>query len=170
MNKIYFFTATILKWIQILRDDKYKDIVIESLIFLINEKRVRLYSFVIMPNHIHLVWQILEPHILPDVQRDFLKFTAQNIKLKMQKENKLFLNKFLVNSADRKFQIWQRKPLSVELFTEKVIEQKINYIHANPCREKWNLCKYAHEYRYSSARFYYDGFDEWGLFKDLKYY
>lgn len=33
-----------------------------------------------MPNHIHLIWRILLPHKREDVQRDFLKYTAQKIK------------------------------------------------------------------------------------------
>jgi REP element-mobilizing transposase RayT len=167
MGRLYFFTATILNWIQLLKKDKFKNIIMNSLIFLSKENRIQIYAFVIMPNHIHLIWQILNLHKLQDVQRDFLKFTAQELKRQLQKERGPLLNKFFVNSADRKYQIWKRKPLSVELFSEKVIEQKINYIHANPVREKWKLCEFAHGYRYSSARFYYDGYDEWGLFKHL---
>jgi putative transposase len=53
-----FFTATILEWKPLLTEDEYKDIIIKSLLFLKNEGRVVIYGFVIMPNHIHLIWQI----------------------------------------------------------------------------------------------------------------
>jgi REP element-mobilizing transposase RayT len=49
-----FYTATILEWKPLLKQDKYKDVIIESLRFLVNEKRIKLYAFVIMSNHIHL--------------------------------------------------------------------------------------------------------------------
>ena len=75
-----FFTATILEWKHLLIEDKYKDIIIESLRFLVKEKRVVVYSFVLMPNHIHIIWQIQGEHKRENVQRDFLKFTAQKIK------------------------------------------------------------------------------------------
>ena len=71
-----FFTATNLEWKQLLKEDNYKDIVIDSLRFLVQEKRVVVYSFVIMPNHLHLIWQMLPGYKRKDVQRDFLKFTA----------------------------------------------------------------------------------------------
>ena len=54
-----FYTATILEWKPLLKEDKYKDVLIESLRFLVSEKRITLYAFVIMSNHIHLIWQPL---------------------------------------------------------------------------------------------------------------
>lgn len=50
-----FFTATILEWKPLLKQDKYKDVIIESLRFLVNDKRIKLFAFVIMSNHIHLI-------------------------------------------------------------------------------------------------------------------
>ena len=38
----------------LLKEDKYKDVLIESLRFLVSEKRITLFAFVIMSNHIHL--------------------------------------------------------------------------------------------------------------------
>ncbi len=51
---IAFFTATILEWKHLLKPDKYKELIIQSLKFLVDNGRVQLYGFVIMPNHIHL--------------------------------------------------------------------------------------------------------------------
>jgi hypothetical protein len=33
---------------------------------------VKIAAFVIMPNHIHVIWRIQNEYILEDVQRDFL--------------------------------------------------------------------------------------------------
>ena len=49
-----FFTATILEWKQLLRPDEYKQIIIDSLLFLKKEGSIIVNAFVIMPNHIHL--------------------------------------------------------------------------------------------------------------------
>jgi putative transposase len=51
-----FFTATILDWKSLLKEDKYKDINVSSLQFLVKNKRVKVFSFVIMPNHLHPIW------------------------------------------------------------------------------------------------------------------
>ena len=57
-NPIKFFTATINSWKHLLQPDKYKQLVTESMKFLVEDKRVWIYGFVIMPNHIHLFWRI----------------------------------------------------------------------------------------------------------------
>lgn len=87
-----FFTATILEWKPLLKEGRYKDIIIESLKFLYNNKRAVIYGFCIMPNHIHLIWHIAEGHKRENVQRDFLKYTAQMIKADVEKNTLHFLN------------------------------------------------------------------------------
>ena len=158
-----FFTATILEWKHLLKDDKYKDIIIESLRFLVKEKRIIVYSFVIMPNHIHIIWQIQAEHKRENVQRDFLKFTAQKIKFDLNDNNENLLKQFEVNSKDRQFQVWERNPLSIDIYSRKVFMEKLNYIHRNPVQEKWALCKYPEDYKYSTAKFYDNGKDNWGF-------
>jgi REP element-mobilizing transposase RayT len=74
-----FFTATILEWKHLLKDDANKDIIVKSLLFLKNEGSVVVYGFVIMPNHIHLIWQIQDGFKQKSVQLRFLKFTAQQM-------------------------------------------------------------------------------------------
>jgi REP element-mobilizing transposase RayT len=76
----HFFTATNLEWKTLLQRDKYKDMVIESMRYLVEDRRVIIYGFVIMPNHLHLIWQLRAGRKREDVQRDFLKHTAQEIK------------------------------------------------------------------------------------------
>jgi hypothetical protein len=39
----------------------------------------------------------------------------------------------------------------------------LEYIHNNPVQERWNLADSMEEYKYSSARFYETGVDEWGF-------
>ena len=130
-----FFTATIIEWKKLLAPDKYKDIIIDSLRFLVNENRIKLNAFVIMQNHIHLIWQ-MQPNNKPAaVQRDFLKYTAQQIKSDLQKNHPDMLAQLKVNSKDRTYQIWKRNSLSIELSSVKVFQQKLNYIHYNPDRK-----------------------------------
>lgn len=107
-----------------------------------------------MPNHIHLIWQVSEDHKLGDVQRDFLKFTSQQIQKDLRTNNSELHREFEVNLKDRKYQIWQRKPLSIDLYSREVIEQKLGYIHHNPVQGKWDLADDFVQYPYSSASFY----------------
>ncbi len=57
-----FFTATILEWNRLLMIDAMKDIIVNSLCYLVEEQRVTIFGFVIMPNHVHLIWQIRDGH------------------------------------------------------------------------------------------------------------
>ncbi len=54
-----FYTATILEWKFLLSEEKYKSIIISSLQYLVKSNKIKLYGFVIMSNHIHLIWQEL---------------------------------------------------------------------------------------------------------------
>ncbi len=155
-DKLYFFTATILEWKPLLKEDIYKDIIMDSLKFLVSKKRILLRAFVIMPNHIHLMWNILTPNHSSDVQRDFLKYTSQQIITLLKRRNDdYWLTQFRVNAVDRRYQVWERRPLAIELYAPDVKFQKLKYIHHNPVQEKWQLCKLPEEYKYSSAGFYY---------------
>lgn len=160
---LQFFTATILEWKPLLTEDEYKDIVIKSLLFLKNEGSVVIYGFVIMPNHIHLIWQIQDGFKREMIQNRFLKFTAQQMKFRLMDTKDPMLPQFLVNAKDRQYQLWERNPLSVDLWTQTVFEQKLDYIHYNPLQGKWQLAQFPEDYKYSSARFYETGIDEFGL-------
>ncbi len=161
-----FFTATNLEWKKLLKPEKYKDIVIESLRFLVNSKRIILYGFVIMDNHIHLIWQMQPGINLVDVQRDFLKYTGQQIKKDLQKYHPRVLAHFKVTAKDRQYQFWERNALSVELRTPQVFQQKIDYIHYNPV--KAGLCNLPEGYRYSSGSLYFTNKTEWGFLTHYK--
>ena len=50
-----FFTATILDWKYLLKNDLYKDIITGSMKFFVDNKRVQLYAFAIMNNNLHLL-------------------------------------------------------------------------------------------------------------------
>ena len=136
-----FFTATNLEWKKVLKPDKYKDIIIDSLKFLVNNNRIKLYSFAFMINHVHLIWQ-MHPFVDPKaVQRDFLKYTAGKIKTDLAKHHPAVLDHFLVNAKDRKYQFWEREALSVELRTREIFLQKLDYIHWNPVRAGYVRCR-----------------------------
>jgi putative transposase len=161
-----FFTATNLEWKKLLQPDKYKNIVINSMRFIMKDKRAKFFAFVIMENHIHLIWQILPNNNPEAVQRDFLKYTAQIIKKDLERNHPEVLAQYKVDAKDRKYQFWERNPLSVELRNHVVFMQKLEYIHWNPV--KAGICKYPEEYKYSSAMFYETGIDNWDFLSHYK--
>jgi hypothetical protein len=65
-------------------------------------------------------------------------------------------------------QLWQGSFDIKECRTEKFILQKLNYMHKNPCVERWGLCKNTYDYAYSSAAFYEMGKRNNPLLRDYK--
>lgn len=160
---LYFSTYTNLNWINVLECEAHKQIILDSLHFLVSNGRIILYGFVIMPNHIHLIWKISEEHLLKDVQRDFLKYTAQQIRFRLIATGDPLLDSLVVYAKDRNVQVWERNGYSFMLNNHDTIIQKLNYIHRNPLQKKWKLSESPEGYYYSSAKFYKTGHDDFGF-------
>lgn len=62
-----YFTATILESKHLLKPDKYKDVIVSSLQFLIKENRIKFYGFAVMSNHIHVKLQVQRDYLAKDV-------------------------------------------------------------------------------------------------------
>ena len=152
--KVGFYTASILQWKHLLKPDKYKDIILNSFQYMVDESRAKIYAFVIMPNHILLLWRILPPWNLMEVQRDFMKFTGQMIKFDLKQYHPEVLEKFYVGLKDREYQFWQRNPMNKLLTSREIVEQKLDYIHHNPVQARWMLVGSPLDYYYSSIRYY----------------
>ncbi len=157
---LYFTTATILEWKYLLQEDAMKEIVIASLRFLTREKRAIIYEFVIMPNHLHLIWHIPEEHTLTEVKAALLSYTAHQFKKALQKHNPKALTHYLVNLVDRMYQFWERNALSIAIYQDAVFWQKVKYLQWNPCTEKWQLAESPEAYKYGSA-YLVDGKPYW---------
>jgi len=103
------------------------------------------------------------------VQRDFLKFTGQQILKHLRNKNAAILTELLVNAKDRKYQVWERNSLSISILKPKVFWQKIDYIHYNPLKSR--LCKNQEDYKYSkysSVRFYEMNGQDWDFLVHYK--
>ena len=148
-----------------LKEDGHKDIIIDCLKSLVKDERIKLFAFTIMSDHIHLIWQPLQAFTLTQIQTSFMTYTAKAIQKTLSLENKIMLEELRVNKHYRTYQIWKREPLSIELFTEKAFLQKLDYIHQNPVTA--GLENDAEDYKYSSAKFYLIGLDE---FEIITYY
>ena len=168
IGMIYFWTATINKWQHLLQDDDYKNVVIKSLEELSQRKKIDVFAFVIMPNHIHLIWRINEKNGKEPTQASFLKYTAHEFKKKLKHEPDGVLLNYSVEAINKSFEFWQRDSLAVPLFTREVAYQKLDYIHYNPLQERWHLAKDPCDYRFSTAKFYMLGIKEFHFIKDLR--
>lgn len=153
----HFITSAIVDWVDVFTRKVYRDIVINSLNFCVQNKALKVYGYVIMTNHIHLIIQS-ENGILSDTIRDFKKFTATQILETIRKEpesrREWLLHRFEWNAAQNKrssdYQLWTHENHPEEIRSLKFFNQKLNYIHENPVRAGW--VELPEEYVYSSAK------------------
>ncbi|GIZ08741.1 transposase [Flavobacterium sp. UMI-01] len=118
-----------------------------------------LYGYVIMSNHIYLIIQSEEGK-LSDLIRGFKKFTAKTILNKIENgvESRAdwMLKRFEFackrHTRNEKYQFWQYGSYPEEIFSEKFMWSKWDYIHMNPVRA--GIVSKASDYLYSSASNY----------------
>ncbi|MBK6645813.1 MAG: transposase [Anaerolineales bacterium] len=119
------------------------------------EKRLLLFAFVIMPTHAHILIKP-ENQTIGQVTQQFGSFTAHEILKKVQEDGKTdWLKIFEKEKRDprHKHSIWQDIQAK-NIFSMKVLEQKLDYIHQNPIAKNWNLVNDRADYVYSSAGYY----------------
>ena len=84
-----FFTATIQEWKHLLKEDKYKNIIVDSFKFLVQEDSVTINGFVIMPNHLDIIWQAKGNNDLQKIQNSFIKHTSKEFKKILERDGNL---------------------------------------------------------------------------------
>ena len=133
-------------------------IVLDSLVWLQNKKRMLLFAFVIMPSHLHL---ILKPEgkTIGEVVQDFGSYTAHIILHELRKDERDDLLKFFHEQrrdARHGYSIWQDIQAK-NIYSSEFLFQKMEYIHSNPVSKAWKLVDNRAEYKYTSACFYDKG-------------
>lgn len=157
-DDLYFVTATVTRWEPILANEKYIRIVLDSFSWLKDHNRILLFAFVIMPTHLHC---ILKPTncSISGILQQFGSYTAHQIINNLQSDQHIeVLNEFHLfrRHPDRQYSIWQDIQAK-NIFTQKYLEQKLEYIHNNPVTNESNLTDERSNYVYSSACFYDNG-------------
>jgi len=131
-NEMYFLTLTVKHWYYIFdRHDRW-DILLQSLKYCQKEKNLKVYSFVFMLNHIHLIVKS------PDVSgflRDFKKHTSREIMQNIRATEPMVVKLF--EDEERKYSLWQKTNMPKIIQTESFFFQKKQYIENNPVRKKY---------------------------------
>jgi REP element-mobilizing transposase RayT len=105
----HFFTCTILNWLPIFTRQDSVDIVLDSLKHIQREENLKLYAYVILENHIHLV---ASSEDIAKSMRHFKSFTAKEILKLLQKESVTTILDQLAfykkaHKTTTTYQIWQ---------------------------------------------------------------
>jgi putative transposase len=116
----------------------YNIILIESLNFVLEEHRAKLFAFVFMPSHVHLVVAMPEKENISDFMRDFKKFTSTKIRQQLMRDKRIENVERLYNNAQGKknqiFKLWMDRFDDLVIENEETLRIKVQYIHDNPIR------------------------------------
>ncbi len=150
----HFITSTIVDWINIFSQDNYFQIMLENFKFYSKKYEMEITAFVIMPNHFHLICNCKE---LRKAIQYIKSYTAKEILKQLNEDgNYKILAKLYEGKSGYKtksnYQVWQESFHPQQIKDQKMLKQKIDYIHYNPVRK--GLVENPEDWKYSSARFY----------------
>ncbi|MRG46356.1 hypothetical protein GFS24_14635 [Chitinophaga sp. SYP-B3965] len=160
------FTASCSNNRLLLRKDEHKEIVMNSLAFMVMEKRIWLYGYVIMEDEFHLLWKKQPEWEGKNIRQMLLKFTAQRIKRKLWAEDRKELQLYRSDLHDRQFQFWEKASFSTSIPDPGAAEEKLGQLHEAPVSA--GLCSCATDYAFSSASFYLRGHDPECMMTDYR--
>ena len=152
----HFITLTVLHWIPLFTNTKSVDILLDCFRYLQKNDNLKIYSYVILENHLHLV---ASSDDIAKTIKKFKSYTAKKLLKLLQEENiKTILEQLaFYKKAHKKttiYQVWQEGMQPKLIQDEKTMIQKIEYIHNNPVKRGY--IDEARHWRYSSARDYDD--------------
>jgi len=159
---LYFVTFTVVGWVDLFSRKIYRDLLIKNMNHCREYKGLAIGAYVIMTNHVHLIWQSRTGK-LSDTIRDFKSFCTKEFIQTIQKENEsreswlLHMFRFYAKSTNQnmEYKIWISGSHPEEITLHDFLMTKLNYIHENPVRAGW-VAK-AEDYLYSSASNYVSG-------------
>ena len=128
-GSIYFVTTSLSQKTRSFSEGEAK-IVEETILDSASRKEIMLYAYVIMPDHIHLLFRPINLGISKTVQ----------------------LIKGRASRKINKGSFWHKGFFDFAILTDKKFKEKFNYIHFNPVKKR--LVEKAEDYRYSSAMEY----------------
>ncbi|MBT4865479.1 MAG: transposase [Planctomycetaceae bacterium] len=130
----YFMTCTIVGWLPVFIRPEAVEIIFDSWRHLQQEREFRLFGYVILENHLHLIASAPE---LTNVMQSFKSFTARRILDLLKRRAAIVLlrqlraNK-LRHKTDSEFQVWQEGNHPQQIQDDEMMWQKIEYMHNNP--------------------------------------
>ncbi len=139
----HFVTFTVIDWIDVFIRDVYRSIVIDSIKYCQAKKGLEVNAYCFMTSHIHMIIGTVGMMQLEFIIRDLKSFTSRNIRKILEDGQQVhesrkgwmlrrmyYTGKY--NSNNNDFQFWQQHSHPIELSTNELLDQKLDYIHLNP--------------------------------------
>lgn len=149
-NEMYFITFTVHNWYYVFDRHERFGVLADSLRYCQKHKDLKIYAYVFMINHLHL---IVQSEDVSGFVRDFKRFTSREIM-----KNIIATEPDVAELFARKnnyYEFWKKTNMPILIETDTFFHQKLDYIHDNPVRKDY-VSEPEHWF-YSSAGFYIMG-------------
>ena len=161
MEQTYFCTFTCLDWISLFEITDFYDSIYKWFKLLVQNQH-QVSGFVIMPNHLHLLLYVAEgKDTINTILGNGKRFMAYEMVKRLEAAGRTDILQVLAGhvtpnerARKKKHRVFEVSSDIKPCYTEKFLLQKLNYIHTNPIRGKWQLADSAEDYAHSSAAFY----------------
>lgn len=150
----HFLTCTVLNWMPLFTRPQTSDIILEALRHRQEKDEWKIYGYVILENHMHMIVQTV--NLSSELPR-FKSFTARKLIDHLKERRTEHLLQQLAffrkkHKQDRDYQLWEEGSHPQLIDNEEIMRQKLEYIHQNPVKRGY--VDKAEHWRYSSARNY----------------
>jgi REP element-mobilizing transposase RayT len=160
---VFFITATITEWQMLFMHEQPRNILLSDFEFYRHKYDNRIHSYVIMPEHYHIIVSFKKPdqlhNWLKDVQghssneiSKWLRATAHPRHLAVYEKH---------SNGGAKLAVWKEQARAVGITSLSALRTKIHYLHANPVRRE--LVDNPEDWKWSSWRNYF--LDDDSLFR-----
>jgi putative transposase len=145
-ESLYFITTSTYHHKDIFSDKVTKQIVLDHFDCYRRKSQFNLFSFVLMPTHIHFISKFSKSLSMGEFMRNFKSLSSNRISRYLHAiKSKLYID-------DGK--IWEDDYVAKEIYKTPFLMQKLEYIHQNPCKNPRILAENPEDYPWSSASFY----------------
>ena len=158
----YFITLNTVDCIDVFIRPVYKQVIVHTLNHFIEQKKLTVYAWCLMTNHLQLIVDTPGDVALSEIEKEYKLFTTEKILEAIDAEPEVrrswmlwhFKNFRDQQTGPDKLQIWQTVSdcSSIPAINADLILEHFEHIHQNPVRDR--IVDSPVEYRYSSARDY----------------
>lgn len=152
---IHYVTSVTFNRVSVFRSERACEIFLKTLKETRERFPYKLIGYVIMPDHAHVIVNTLDDSISEWLRR-VRGYSARETLSWLRNENHLrSLAKLALSKQQKRnhtHAIWQKDPSVIDLWSEKFMRQKLNYVHMNPVRA--GLCDHPAKWKWSSYHAY----------------
>jgi|GEM_PF-226716 REP element-mobilizing transposase RayT len=159
---VYFISFAVVEWLDVLTRNEYKNLLVDCLRYCQKKKGMEIFTWCIMTNHVHLIFRSSgeqKPELLiGDFKRFTSKALVKAIIENLRESRKEFLLEQFLKAGNKssnvdKYQFWRYDNKPIELWSNKVIDEK-NRLLARPVRRAFTIIRLKKDW-FSNRRIIY---------------